>query len=655
MINQQKIYIDVDEEITTVIDHIYRAKGNDIVLVVPQRALLLQSVVNLRLLQREAKKYKKNIILMTRDEDGIAFAKRAGITIQPFVIEEDEDEIETATLSTQIEKKPVPKYAPKNMKEKPHQTTNMSMGSQSFFGNGGARGVSVAGIHASQQSTNRTVKQEPQINTRQQIQKKRNVYSGNDAIPQKCQEEHQVKHRLWEQGEGVENFDEYEQSLRSAQLSNGIMGNANLPQNKSSQFAYVQDKKSRKSQHNITQKSQKLKKHNNVDLSAMTGTVVKGFIFGGIVLVIFILFIVVLPKTKISVNPKHINIDEKLELTAQTDQSAYDSERRLLPARLIERDITFTKTFDATGSGDVKAQKAQGKIIIINEYNDKPQPLVATTRFLAQDGTLFRLVNQTIVPGMRDGEAGKVEALVVADSEGGDSNIGPTKFSIPGFEGSPKEGKFYAISEEAMTGGGIGGKGVAVVTEDDIERAKNEMIDELMQYMMEQITGLLRPDNEVLIDKNIAHEIIRSEASVSAGTMAEQFMYEIVVHVKVLVFSEDDVLAIMESNLVEKYHQYNAEQVEVQIKYEDVVSDFDKESIKMTAHGVADVVTTVDVTSFKEDITGKKHEELLKIMEDDYGTEIEKIVIESVFPGFPVFIANRVSRFGFMTDVSVKQ
>lgn len=676
MINQnlqQKIYIDVDEEITTVIDHIYRVKGNDIALIVPQRALLLQSVVNLKLLAQEAKKYGKNIILMTRDEDGIAFAQRAGLIVQPFVAEGDEEEIEMSVPLIQQEKKHVPKYAEKIMQEEPQQRTNTDMGSQSFFGNDGAHGKNVAGVYAGQSSKSHVVRQEentmhaheqsPQADTEQQVQKNHNINSVAGVYPSTHQNQMtgnsaaiSQKQQVPQQSQNNEQeyLDEYEQSLRNAQLSNGAVSeNTQLQsqQRKSPQQAYTQVKKT---ENDIVKKSAKTKKHNDMAMSAGTGFAVKSFIFGGIVLVLCILFITILPKTKISLEPKHINMDETIEMTAKTDQSVYDAERRLVPARLIERDITFTKTFNATGSGDVKAQKAQGTITIFNEYNDKSQPLVATTRFLAEDGTLFRLVNQVTVPGMKGDEAGSVEALVIADVEGNGGNIGPTRFSVPGFEGSPKKDKFYATSEKDMAGGGAGGDAVAIVTEDDIEAAKTEMTEETLNYIMEQITGLLRPDNEVLIDENVTYEVIRSEANMSAGTMAEQFMYEVVSHVKVLVFSEDDVLAVMESDLTEKYHQYDANQVQVQVEYEDVISNFEEESIKMKAHGTADIVTTVDAESFKKDIVSKKHDELLKIMEDTYGDEIEKITIESVFPSFPSFIADRISRFEFMTDVIVE-
>ncbi|MEA3323247.1 MAG: hypothetical protein U9Q12_03410, partial [Patescibacteria group bacterium] len=197
--------------------------------------------------------------------------------------------------------------------------------------------------------------------------------------------------------------------------------------------------------------------------------------------------------------------------------------------------------------------------------------------------------------------------------------------------------------------------GVTIVTSDDIARAKDEMTKEMPQYIQDQISGLLRPENEVLVDDAITTEEIRSEANVSEGTMADQFMYEIVSHVKAIVFSEDDVLAVMESNLTDTQQQYDVEQVDVKVNYEDVQADFDNQTVKMKADGTANVVATVDVQSFKESILGKKHDELLGIMENEHGNEIEKITIESVVPGFPAFIANHISRFEFMTAVTVEQ
>jgi len=688
----QKIYIDVDEEITTVIDHLQQMKGADIELVVPQHALLLQSVVNLKLLAQEAKKRKKNIILMTRDEDGIAFAMRAGIQVQPYMSEEDELTSEEMVAQARIEEKEVPQYAKKIMDGQVENRIQTDMGSHTFFaapsptsnsnmsetkehkesfnhiveqdceiranekavqmdmmpslhGNQSAKGIGAVA------SVQRVVQpQNTQASSAVLLEKKQPVNNHQHSVPQQAVVAEESVHVS---NQNSDHFAEYEQSLHNARVASAPVQNSQYVQPEQSMQQV--DTYTTKTKKSITKKPKKMKKVNHdMSMSKSTRFAVKSFVFGGIVLVLFVILIAVLPKTKIGVEPKEVKIDERMEITAQTDQNVYDADRRLVPARLIERDITYTKSFDATGSGDVEAQKAQGTVTIFNEYNASPQPLVATTRFIAEDGTLFRLVNQAVVPGMDGDEAGKVEALVIADKSGDSGNIGPSRFSVPGFEGSPKKDKFYATSDKSMTGGGEGGNGVTLVTSEDIARAGEEMTNEMSQYITEQLSGLVRPEDEVLTPENIIFDKIRSEANVSEGTMAEQFMYEIVTHVKALTFSEKDVLSVMESNISQNQHQYNTDNVDVILEYEDVSSDFDTAVIKMTVHGLADIVMTVDVDSFKNDIIGKKHDDLLSIMEDGYGDEIEKITLESVIPGFPTFIANRISRFAFMTDIFVR-
>lgn len=75
------LYLEPDEEITSVIDKIKQAKSNRLSLVVPREATLLQSVVNLKLLVKEATKSSKEIILVTSDKIGRNLASQVGLTV----------------------------------------------------------------------------------------------------------------------------------------------------------------------------------------------------------------------------------------------------------------------------------------------------------------------------------------------------------------------------------------------------------------------------------------------------------------------------------------------------------------------------------------------------------------------------------------------
>lgn len=75
------VYIEIDEEVTAIYDRVKRAKQKDIFLVVPRKAILFQSVVNLRILKSKLEKDKKRLHLITTDRVGVHLAKQAGIPV----------------------------------------------------------------------------------------------------------------------------------------------------------------------------------------------------------------------------------------------------------------------------------------------------------------------------------------------------------------------------------------------------------------------------------------------------------------------------------------------------------------------------------------------------------------------------------------------
>jgi len=81
MTEHEPIYIDADEEITAVIDKLKEAPGPTVLFVVPKGASLLQSVVNLKLLKKEADDRGKNVALVTGDQVGRNLATQVGILV----------------------------------------------------------------------------------------------------------------------------------------------------------------------------------------------------------------------------------------------------------------------------------------------------------------------------------------------------------------------------------------------------------------------------------------------------------------------------------------------------------------------------------------------------------------------------------------------
>jgi hypothetical protein len=75
------IYLEADEEITSVIDKVRKTKGQNIALVFPKGANLIQSIVNLKLLKKQTDLFGKNIVIVTSDETGQNLAKKVSFAV----------------------------------------------------------------------------------------------------------------------------------------------------------------------------------------------------------------------------------------------------------------------------------------------------------------------------------------------------------------------------------------------------------------------------------------------------------------------------------------------------------------------------------------------------------------------------------------------
>lgn len=78
---KEVLYIDVEDEITTIIDKMHSSPSKIIALVLPKRASVFQSIVNMRLLKRTADEAKKHIVLVTSEINILPLAGAVGIHV----------------------------------------------------------------------------------------------------------------------------------------------------------------------------------------------------------------------------------------------------------------------------------------------------------------------------------------------------------------------------------------------------------------------------------------------------------------------------------------------------------------------------------------------------------------------------------------------
>lgn len=117
----KQIYLEPDEEITSVIEKIGAEGDGSVALVVPKNSSLFQSLVNLKLLAKEAKNLQKEVVIISGNKIGMRLAKQVGVPTyaslgaianspqQPVKLTAPE---EPATVDTTIDGVPVRQYNP---------------------------------------------------------------------------------------------------------------------------------------------------------------------------------------------------------------------------------------------------------------------------------------------------------------------------------------------------------------------------------------------------------------------------------------------------------------------------------------------------------------------------------------------------------------
>lgn len=100
------IYIEADEEITNVISRIKKVKEPKIYLVIPKDSIILGSIVNLKILKKHEKDFKKEIIIVTTDRIGRHIASQVGFPVIHSLDEsktEDKEESKSVSSGPKIE------------------------------------------------------------------------------------------------------------------------------------------------------------------------------------------------------------------------------------------------------------------------------------------------------------------------------------------------------------------------------------------------------------------------------------------------------------------------------------------------------------------------------------------------------------------------
>src|SRR3989344_816963 len=114
----------------------------------------------------------------------------------------------------------------------------------------------------------------------------------------------------------------------------------------------------------------------------------------------------------IAVEPRMEDLQMEVAVVARTGETAPQVEKRIIPAFIHEKTVEGSQIFEATGVRE-KSEKARGVIRVYNTNTSASQTLVTGSRFISEDGKLFRSANAAKIPAQRQ-EKGRAVAQLKA-------------------------------------------------------------------------------------------------------------------------------------------------------------------------------------------------------------------------------------------------
>ena len=606
--SHKTLYIDIDEEITSIVDRVRKTLASEVIVVVPKRALLIQSLVNLKLLKKEANRRKKRLMIVTQDRLGKKLIEKAGILVQgkmddsmadgevfeekprkvqpeiPSGLSEDEEEKNAIGSSEYFDEPlPVPEKQENIGKisfEKKEKKNGLEPGSQSLK------------------------KPEDEAKTKGRKAKKESRVKMSDIIV--SPREKKEKKSKVEKSEAAERREAPSQKgyfqFRETQRQRSLE-----PERYFQASGFTPPSFSRKKEEKVLRTTR---------VKGRTGKYFIIFIIAFFALSATASAYFFLPRATVVLHLKAQEKSISLDIGASTETNGIDAGKDYIPAALEQITKEKNGEFEATGS-QTGAGKATGKVVIYNEFSSENQPLVVTTRLETSDGKIFRITKSTVVPGLTQvsGEMkpGAIEADVVADKPGEEYNIEPTTFKIPGFKGGPKYEKFYAKSTKAMEGGS---KGEATnVTSQDVAGAKEKLIAEAKKEVLEDLKNRLGP-GRYFFEDTVVFDLVSSSSSKSVGSQVQKFTYTVGVKARVLSFQEEDVKELIRNN--EKASDTSLIQInfDKNINYVLSESDVEKGFVKFMAKTDINSAGGVDLASFKQETLGKNSGELESLIKN---------------------------------------
>jgi hypothetical protein len=273
------------------------------------------------------------------------------------------------------------------------------------------------------------------------------------------------------------------------------------------------------------------------------GVSYKKAIFGFILAVIIISLgaaYFILSRVTITLLPKTETKELSIDLTLDSQSNNVDLDKNIIHGVLLSKENQKIAKFNNIPPKRIE-ENATGSVTIHNGYTraqgfKKGEILVTTESNPPQKVTLKENVivyrNQTkTVP-------------VIALEKGIAGQIPPSKFVFEKYDDFMNE-HIQITSSEALSGGV---RTATLVTENDIEVARNKALEEIVEKNFNELNDNIR-EGEKLYRENSINNITSFHSSIAAPFETDHFEISMTVKTTVAIFKKDDLTAVVENKL----------------------------------------------------------------------------------------------------------
>jgi hypothetical protein len=308
-----------------------------------------------------------------------------------------------------------------------------------------------------------------------------------------------------------------------------------------------------------------------------------------------------------TVVPKVVSVEvNSIFPISQRDSSASST---ILYAPLVLEDTATTSVPSTVGP--VLNTKAQGPVIIYNTFSDKPQKIIAGTRFANASTKVYRLASSVVVPGYTLSSKkvivpGSVKAVLVADQAGDKYNITDSSsisdFKVLSYKDTTKYDSIYARLTGTFSGGFSGSQ--SIISPSVMTSAVSSLQANLVDSLTKQA--------QTLVPSGFVFYKTAYKASFSAPTIKKETSTTSSVSIK----GSINFFALQEKDLIASLAGSNTLQIFGKSTYRDSGLDslevqpiFSTSTVSLKIKGSFDLIGSLSVDEFKKIVMGKTSDE----------------------------------------------